>query len=124
MKARDFFGSDANITVRDPEACKGWYQNLFDARQLSVKDLSFDPAEQEGCVFLGWSKNDPVLCLFSGDPADATVAVITCEDLGKAANYLTRKGVTVSPIQQDRAGTKFFEIRDCEGNTIEFCEEN
>ena len=124
MKASDFIESGANITVRNPGECKPWYQSTFDAREFSVKDLGLDPDEQQGCIFLGWSKEGLLICLMPGDPSKETVASITCANLGKASDYLARKGVTVSPIQQDRAGTKFFEIHDCEGNTIEFHEEN
>jgi hypothetical protein len=123
MKASDFFASDANITVRNPDECKGWYQGTFDAREFNVKDIGLDPDEQQGCIFLGWSKEGPFICLIPGDSSKESVASVTCPHLSKAADYFARKGVTVSPIQQDRAGTKFFEIRDCEGNTIEFCEE-
>jgi hypothetical protein len=124
MKASDFFGSDANITVRSPEVCKGWYQSTFDARPFSAKEIGLDPDEQQGCIFLGWSNEGPFICLMPGDPSRETVASITCPNLNKAIDYFAGKGVTVSPIQQDRAGTKYFEIRDCGGNTIEFCEEN
>ena len=124
MKASDFFKSDANITVRNPGECKPWYQTTFDAREFSAKDIGLDPDEQEGCIFLGWSKEGPFICLMPGDSSKETVASITCSNLSKAADYFARKGVTVSPIQEDRAGTKFFEIRDCEDNTIEFHEEN
>jgi hypothetical protein len=124
MKGSDFFESDANITVRDPESCKSWYCQTFDAIVVDPRYVDTDEDEKAGCVFLGWSKNIPSIYLIPGDPASATVASITCKNLNKAADYFTGKGVNVSPMQADRVGTKFFEIRDCEGNTIEFCEEN
>lgn len=123
MKAIDFFGSDANVTVRDPESCKSWYCQIFETQVMDPKYVDWDEDEKEGCVFLGWEKDMPSIYLLPGDPAKETVASISCTNLSKAADYFARKGVTVSPIQQDRAGTKFFEIRDCEGNTVEFCEE-
>jgi hypothetical protein len=122
MKASDFFGSDATITVRNPELCREWYRQTFDALVVDPKNVDLDEDEKAGCVFLGWDKHLPSIYLISGDPASATVASIPCPNLSKAADYFARKGVTVSPIQEDRAGTKFFEIRDCEGNAIEFCE--
>lgn len=124
MKAIDFFGSDANITVRDPEACKDWYRQTFYALVIDPKNVDLEEDEKAGCVFLGWDKNLPSIYLIPGDPASATVVSIPCANLSKATDYFARKGVAVSPIQEDRAGTKFFEIRDCEGNTIEFCEDN
>jgi catechol 2,3-dioxygenase-like lactoylglutathione lyase family enzyme len=123
MKASDFIESEANITVRDPEACRDWYRQTFDAIVVDPKYVELDEDEKEGCVFLGWAKDAPSICLIPGDPASAPIASISCKHLSKAADYFARKGVTVSPIQQDRAGTRFFEIRDCEGNTVEFCEE-
>jgi hypothetical protein len=41
----------------------------------------------------------------------------------KARDYLSSRGVNVDEIQQDRQGTRFFEMRDLESNVIEICEE-
>jgi hypothetical protein len=122
MKASDFIREDANITVRNPENCKNWYLQTFDAIVVDPKYVDLDDEEKDGCVFLGWQKNVPSMCLMPGNPAQS-VTSIACTNLNKAADYLSRKGVTVSPIEEDRAGTKFFEMRDCEGNTVEFREE-
>jgi hypothetical protein len=41
----------------------------------------------------------------------------------KAREFLIARGVNVRPIQEDRQGTHFFEMRDLEGNVIEISEE-
>jgi len=123
MKGRDLFRSDALVFARDPQSCKTWYQETFDAREFSARDLGLNPDEQAGCVFLGWGKDEPTISLVPGNQAEDGIATITCPNLKKATEFLASRGVTVFPIQQDRAGTRFFEIRDCEGNTVEFYEE-
>jgi hypothetical protein len=41
----------------------------------------------------------------------------------KAREWLLARGVEVGPVQTDRQGTHFVEMRDLENNMIEICEE-
>ena len=43
--------------------------------------------------------------------------------IGRMKGVLSERGIDVGPIQQDRQGTRYFEIQDPEGNFIEVVEE-
>jgi hypothetical protein len=44
-------------------------------------------------------------------------------NIAKARDYLLARGVEATKIQRDRQNTKFFEMRDLEGNLIEICQQ-
>jgi hypothetical protein len=48
---------------------------------------------------------------------------LTTQAQAKDMPHLTSRGVNIDKIQRDRQGTRFFEIRDLEGNIIEICDE-
>ena len=56
-------------------------------------------------------------------PADDETPMLYTSRIEKARDFLTTRGVNVSEIQQDRQGTRFFEMRDLEGNVVEITEE-
>ena len=42
--------------------------------------------------------------------------------IGRMKNVLTERGVETGPIESDASGTRYFEMRDPEGNVIEVVE--
>ena len=57
------------------------------------------------------------------EPADDETPMLYTSRTEKAREFLIARGVSVGEIQQDRQGTRFFEMRDLEGNVIEITEE-
>jgi hypothetical protein len=61
-----------------------------------------------------------------GAPKEANIEtpILYVSSVQKARERLAARGVNVGPIQKDRQGTHYFEMRDLENNMIEFCEES
>ena len=56
-------------------------------------------------------------------PANDETSMLYTSSIERARKHLTSRGVNIGEIHRDRQGTRFFEIRDLEGNTIEICDE-
>jgi hypothetical protein len=114
-------GGSANyIPVIDMAAATAWYIDKIGLRKVNV-----EMDEPEGCVALGFAKDDYALCLGPpGRPTEELTPMFNSANLKKAREFLISRGVSVSGIQQDRQGTHYFEMRDLEGNVIEISEEH
>lgn len=107
------------IGVRDLAAATSWY-----IEKLGLRTVNVEMDEPEGCVALGFAKDDYALCLGPpGRPTDELTPMLYSSNLKKAREHLTSRGVNVGEILQDRQGTHYFELRDLEGNLIEICQE-
>ena len=74
----------------------------------------------EGCVALGFEKDQYSFCLGPpAPPSEELTPMLHSSNLKKAREHLISRGVNVTEIQQDRQGTRYFEIRDLEDNVIE-----
>ena len=106
------------IPVLDVAAATSWYVEKFGLRPRPTK---FDDG-QRGVEL--WLADEVYFVLGPRDvpTADETPMLYTPR-ITKARDYLTARGVEAGEIQQDRQGTKFFEIRDLEGNLIEISQE-
>jgi hypothetical protein len=49
--------------------------------------------------------------------------ILFTKRIGRMKGILSDRGIDVGPIRQDRQGTRYFDIHDPEGNTIEVVEE-
>jgi hypothetical protein len=116
--------SDLSITVRDPVRCGPWYAQTFKAEIADPDAFELDADEKEGCVFLGWDKSVWSIQLIPGGPSRAAVPTALCANLEKMRSFLMKQGAEAGELQDDGGGHRYFEIRDCEGNTIEFYKEN
>jgi hypothetical protein len=106
------------IGVHDVAAAAAWYMEKLGLRKINV-----EMDEGEGCLALGFSKDEYALTLGPrGKPTDETSVLLYASNVKKAREFLSSRSVTVSEIQQDRQGTHYFEMSDLEGNTIEICE--
>ena len=73
---------------------------------------------------LGFSTEDCAVCLGPpGRSSEEFTHSMNASSVKKAREFLIARGVNVRPIQEDRQGTHFFEMRDLEGNVIEISEE-
>ena len=108
------------IPVADMAAATAWY-----ADKLGLREIDVEMDDGDGCIALGFSKEEYILCL--GPPGRSSgelTPMLTSSKLEKARESLIARGVTVTDIQSDRQGTLYFEMRDLEGNVIEVCEEH
>jgi catechol 2,3-dioxygenase-like lactoylglutathione lyase family enzyme len=114
-------GGSNYIAVADAASASSWYIDKLGLRKV---DIELD--EGEGCIALGFSKDDCALVLGpTGKPAnpDELTVMLYASNVKKAREFLSARGVNVGDIQQDRQGTHYFEMRDPEGNVIEVSEE-
>lgn len=106
------------IGVVDIAAATAWYIGKLGLRKV---DVEMDNGE--GCVALGFEKDEYAFCLGpAGQPADELTPMVCSSNLKKAREFLISRGVNVSEIQPDRQGTHYFEMRDLEGNVVEINE--
>jgi len=113
-------GGSANyIPVADIAAATAWYIEKLGLRKV---DIELDGGED--CVAVGFSTEDCAVCLGPpGRSSEEFTHSMNASNVKKAREFLIARGVNVSPIQEDRQGTHFFEMRDLEGNVIEISEE-
>ncbi len=106
------------IGVRDVAAAAAWYME-----KLGLRKINFEMDDGEGCVALGFSKDEYAVPLGPvGKPTEELTPLLYASNLKKARELLNSRSVSSGEIQQDRQGTHYFEIRDLEGNVIEICE--
>jgi catechol 2,3-dioxygenase-like lactoylglutathione lyase family enzyme len=107
------------MPVLDIPAAAAWYVDVFGLRQYVTK---FDDG-QKG-IELSDSDNEVFFVLGPRDvPTNDETPMLYTSRIEKARSRLIGRGVTVGEIQRDRQNTRFFEMRDLEGNVIEICDE-
>jgi hypothetical protein len=109
------------------EAAQQWWIRTFACNQAKVNPAWDYPLPSD--VALGLPGEDASILLSDrAEVQEAKLAgqtdhpLIFCSRIEKAHKYLLSKGADPGPIQE--AGARFFEIRDCEGNVIEVCEQS
>jgi len=108
------------VPVRDLDAAAKWYAQAFGCKFANSTD---DDAQRTIVLQLDDDDLGFMLGPAATYPPNDLPPIIFTDRATKANEHLTRKGVLAGPIQQDEQGTKFFEIRDCDGNVIEVSEE-
>lgn len=116
-----FYFDAVTMSCHDQQVTASWWERVFDCRRAPVPDY-WD--ESEDCVALLFpGMAEPTICLSpkARDKNQYPVPIIFSDNINKAHQKLTERGIAVGPVQGD--APKFFEIRDPEGNTIEVSEE-
>jgi hypothetical protein len=107
------------IGVQNLAAATAWYKE-----KLNLREITIELEDGEDCIALGFSTGDFALVLGpAGKPTDEPNALLFTSNINKARDFLSSRGVNTGEIQQDRAGTRYFEMHDLEGNMIEVSEE-
>jgi hypothetical protein len=108
------------VGVADVRAASAWYME-----KLGLKTIPPMPDDEEGCIALGFSKEDQAAIVLGprDKPADGATPMFYATKIGKARDLLSSRGVSVGALEKDRQGTHYFEIRDLEGNLLEVSEE-
>ncbi|PYP92871.1 MAG: hypothetical protein DMG65_02460 [Candidatus Angelobacter sp. Gp1-AA117] len=115
------FSGLVTIGVNDVAAATAWYKEKFGLRESGQNfeegspedtELISSPNREFGVILLAGVEE-------SGDPPP----VLNTSDIAKAREWLALRGVNVTPVQTDRQGTHYIEMRDLENNLIEISEE-
>ena len=106
------------MPVQDLAAATSWYVEKFGARPRPTK---FDDG-QRGAEL--WLADEVYFVLGPRDiPTSDETPMLYTPNIAKARDYLLARCVEATKIQRDRQNTKFFEMRDLEGNLIETCQQ-
>jgi hypothetical protein len=102
------------IPVRDLAAAASWYVEKFEVKQRPAK---FDDG-QRGVEL--WKADEIWFVLGPANvPNSGETPMLNARNIQKARDYLIARGIEAGDIQTDAQGTRFFEMRDLEGNVIE-----
>lgn len=107
------------IGVTDAVAAAVWYRE-----KLGLQQVVAPTGDAGDCVSLAFSKQDEAAIILG--PRDSTTdqrPILYASNIGRAIDQLSSRGVSVTPIESDRQGTRYFVMRDLEGNEIEVTEE-
>jgi len=106
------------VAVRDVTTASPWYAEKLGLRRLAA-------AEQPSKYGVALQFNEtthPVILILKDPAAPRPAPVFFTRKVEKIRDRLIVRGVSAGPIQQDRQGTRFFELLDGEGNTVEVSE--
>jgi predicted enzyme related to lactoylglutathione lyase len=108
------------IGVHDLAAATSWY-----VEKLGLQKVPVEMDDADGYVALGFSKKDQTAISLGprGNPTNGTTPMFYASNVKKARQVLSSRGVDVGDVQEDRQGTRYFQMRDLEGNLIEVSEQ-
>ena len=105
------------VGVTSTTSASEWYMDKLQMKPVVVSGSDGD------CVTLGFDK-DLDIALFLGPRSEdqGPTPILQTSNAAKARDVLTMRGVNVGPLETDRQGTRYFTMRDLEGNEIEIAE--
>jgi hypothetical protein len=117
------------LVYSNVEEAKRWWINAFDCKPAKVPPDWDNPLPSDVALQLP-GHSMPTVLLSDRAEADqagferssSVVPVIFSDKLKKGREHLASRGILAGPIQGG-GETRFFEIRDIEGNVIEICKE-
>jgi len=111
--------SDTRILVQDIESVSPWY-----VEKLGLRKLSENPRGETGIATLRFKEDGNSIVLTTrGDFRTGKTPIFFTKKIGKMREVMVARGVHVGTIQLDRQGTRYFRVRDPEGNEIEVVQE-
>jgi hypothetical protein len=123
--------TDICFIVKDLESAEAWYRQKFDCKTRPWSDKEEgdwdDVVAGTVCLF-GWDRGNGTITLVKlaeGSPIvdnNSAVPFIYCKKAENAQEFFSSRGLPCSPIQQDRDGSRFFEIQDLDGNKLQILE--
>jgi len=110
---------NARVFVRDIDSVTPWYTDKLGLRS------GVEGQQREAGVATYKFKEDGKAITLTTKPrfGTETPLILFTKRIGKMKSLLSGRGVDVGPIEQDRQGTRYFELHDPEGNAIEVVEE-
>lgn len=109
----------AGFYVRSPhpESLAQWYAETFSGKVIPVTN------EMEGTLAaVSLEREGEPICIGLDGEGEGT-PMLYARGVEKAHGWLMERGVNVGPVQQDRQGNTFFEMRDPADNIIEVTRE-
>ena len=107
------------VAVRDVATASSWYAQKFGLRKLAATEQ----ARPDGIALQFDESTNPVILIPKDPVVYRPVPVFFARKVGKVRDQLIAEGISAGPVQQDRQGTRFFELLDGEGNTLEVSEQ-
>ena len=124
-----FYTDSLVLTYTSVEAAKQRWIDTFGCKVEKVPAEWDNPLASDVALKFPQDKEPTILlCARSEmeqaklDPPSAVVSTIFCDNLKKAHERLSTRGILVGPVQ-DGGDTQYFEIRDIEGHLIQVCKE-
>lgn len=112
----NLFTGMTTISVTNLAAAVPWYKEKFALKEPKRSDPEYTQLETRDREFV------ITLCSGAQEP-DEPPPIINTSSVAKAREWLSVRGVNVTPVQTDRQGTHYIEMRDLENNLIEISEE-
>jgi len=118
--ARFSIPQNARIFVRDVDSVAPWYVD-----KLGLRRSADSPWVESGAASYRFKEDGKSITLTTKTSygTEKTLILLT-KRIGRMRGVLSARGIDVGPIEQDRQGTRYFEIRDPEGNAIEIVDES
>jgi predicted enzyme related to lactoylglutathione lyase len=107
------------IWVQDVNSVLPWYIEKFGLRKLAE-----NAGGEVGVATLRFKEDGSSIILTKrGDFRTGKTPIFFTKKIGKMRDVMAARGVNVGMVEYDRQGTRYFQIRDPEGNEIEVVEE-
>ena len=107
------------IWVQDVNSVLPWY-----VAKLGLRKLAENAGGEVGVATLRFKEDGSSIILTKrGDFRTGKTPIFFTKKIGKMRDVMAARGVNVGMIEHDRQGTRYFQIRDPEGNEIEVVEE-
>jgi predicted enzyme related to lactoylglutathione lyase len=107
------------ILVRNIDSVSPWYVEKLGLRRFAGNNLG----ESGAAMFKFKEDGKPVVLTTRAGLGAGSTPMLFTKKVTKMRDVLAARGVSVGTIERDRQGTRYFEIRDPEGNEIEVVEE-
>jgi predicted enzyme related to lactoylglutathione lyase len=112
--------SNTRILVRDIDSVAPWYEE-----KLGLRKPVGNPRGEAGVATLSFKEDgNSIILTTHGDFRTEGTPILFTRKVGKMRDVMAARGVKVGPIERDRQGTAYFQIRDPEGNEIEVVQES
>ncbi|HEY7403110.1 MAG TPA: VOC family protein [Candidatus Angelobacter sp.] len=109
------------VCVKDIAAAVDWYKEKLELRE---SDYSFDDGDPDDTLLVSRDRDEEIKVVVTRQgPGEPDRPIFDTRNAAKAREWLLARGVTVGPVETDRAGTHYIELRDLDDNVIEICEE-
>ena len=107
------------MIVRDIDSVAPWYVD-----KLGLRKADKSPAQPADLATYKFKEDGKSITLTTkmSYGTDKTLILFT-KRIGRMRGILSARGIVPGPIEQDRQGTRYFEMHDPEGNLIEVVEE-
>jgi predicted enzyme related to lactoylglutathione lyase len=109
----------ARILVRNIDSVSPWYIEKLGMYKSTENNFG----DSGGAAFRFKEDGNPVVLTTRGGFGTGKTPMLFTKKIGKMRDVLAARGIDAGTIERDRQGTRYFEIRDPEGNEIEVVEE-